>query len=144
MIINLPLHIVSLEAEGFHLFLHVKINNKPANLLLDTGASKTVFDVSRIDNFIRKSKKTFELFDNLSTGLGTSTMESSFTKIKKFTISDELILDNFTAILLDMGHVNKSYEMLDIPPIDGVVGSDLLMHYKAVINYNKKLLKLTV
>jgi len=144
MIIKIPLHVVSLEAEGFHLFVNVKLNNKTANLLLDTGASKTVFDVNRINNFKRKSKKQFEILDKLSTGLGTNSMESSFTKIKKFTISDELILNDFTAILLDMGHVNESYKMLNIQPIDGVLGSDLLMQYKAVINYKTKILKLTV
>ena len=100
--------------------------------------------MNRINNFKRKSKKQFEILDKLSTGLGTNSMESSFTKIKKFTISDELILNDFTAILLDMGHVNESYKMLNIQPIDGVLGSDLLMQYKAVINYKTKILKLTV
>ena len=143
MIIKIPLQAVQLEAEGFHLFINVKLNNKSANLLLDTGASKTVFDVNRINNFKRKSKKKFETLDKLSTGLGTNSMESSFTTIKKFSISDELILDDFTAILLDMGHVNESYKMLNVQPIDGVLGSDLLMQYKAVINYKTKILKFT-
>jgi len=143
MIIKIPLHIVSLEAEGFHLFIPAELNGKPANMLLDTGASKTVFDINRISKLVRKRKKTFESFEKLSTGLGTNTMESHFTVFKLFTISG-LIIENYTAILLDMAHVNQSYEMLKIQPIDGVLGSDLLMKYKAVIDYKNKILKLTI
>jgi hypothetical protein len=143
MIVKIPLHIVSLDAEGFHLFIHAELNGKPANMLLDTGASKTVFDINRISKLIRKRKKTFESFEKLSTGLGTNTMESHFTVFKLFTISG-LIIENYTAILLDMAHVNQSYEMLKIQPIDGILGSDLLMKYKAVIDYKNKILKLTI
>ena len=45
-------------------------------------------------------------------------------------------------ILLDLTHVNVSYEKLDLPAIDGVLGSDLMMEYKAVIDYQKKELTL--
>jgi len=143
MIITIPLTIISLEAEGFHLFVHAAINGKPANLLVDTGASKTVFDINRISKFVRKRKKTFESFEKLSTGLGTNSMESRFTTIKEFCIS-EIKFTNFMAILLDLAHVNQSYEMLEQQPIDGVLGSDLLMKYKAVIDFNNKILKLKI
>ena len=141
--IKIPLQQISLEAEGYHLFINVELNNKPAILLVDTGASKTVFDINRISKFIRKRKKAFESFEQHSTGLGTNSMESHFTKINEFSIS-ELKLKDFTAILLDMTHVNQSYETLGLPTIDGVLGSDLLMKYNAVIDYEKKILKLKI
>ena len=143
MIVKMPLYIVSLESEGFHLFVYAELNGKSANLLLDTGASKTVFDINRISKFVRKRKKSFESFEKLSTGLGTNTMESRFTTVRKFCIS-KLILDNYSAILLDLAHVNQSYKMLNIQPIDGVLGSDLLMRYKAVVDYKNKILKLII
>ena len=143
MVIKIPLKIESLEADGFHLFVAAKINGIAINLLLDTGASKTVFDISRMSKLIRKRKKSFESFEKLSTGLGTNTMESRFTFLKEFRISD-LIIENHLAILLDMAHVNQSYSMLELQAIDGVLGSDLLMKYKAVIDFNKKVLKLNI
>ncbi len=139
--IKIQLQHISLEADGYHLFVNAELNGKPAILLVDTGASKTVFDINRISEFVKKRKKSFESFEQHSTGLGTNTMESHFTIIKEFCIS-ELKLKNFTAILLDMTHVNQSYEMLGLHPIDGVLGSDLLMKYNAVIDYEKKIMKL--
>jgi predicted aspartyl protease len=143
MILKIPIRLVSLEAEGFHLFVDAELNGKLANLLIDTGASKTVFDINRISKFVRKRKKSFESFEKLSTGLGTNTMKSHFTTVKKFGIG-ELIIENFQVILLDMAHVNQSYDTLGLKPIDGVLGSDLLMKHKAVIDYEKALLKLKI
>ncbi len=143
MIIKIPVRFVKLEADGFHLFVDAELNGKRINMLVDTGASKTVFDINRISKFVRKRKKSFKSFENLSTGLGTNTMESHFTKVKMFCIS-ELTLEDYNAILLDMTHVNQSYEMLGIQAIDGVLGSDLLMEYKAVIDYKSLILKLSI
>ena len=143
MIINIPLKAIQLDEEGFHLFVKIKINGKSANMLLDTGASKTVFDINRISHFLKNKTDSFESFDKLSTGLGTSTMQSSFTLLKEIKL-DHLKLKNYTAILLDMKHVNQSYEMIKLKPIEGVIGSDLLMKYNAVIDYQKKNLKLRI
>lgn len=141
MILKIPLRIVELEPESYHLFIEGRLNGKSVNLLVDTGASKTVFDVNRISNFIRKSKKSFDSFEKQTTGLGTNTMESHYTIVKTFSI-DKLDITNFKAILLDMAHVNQSYQLLSQPAIDGVLGSDLLMKYNAVIDYSKKIIKL--
>ncbi len=143
MIINIPLKAISIDEEGFHLFVKIKINGKSANMLLDTGASKTVFDINRISHFLKNKTDSFESFDKLSTGLGTSTMQSSFTLLKEIKL-DHLKLKNYTAILLDMKHVNQSYEMIKLKPIEGVIGSDLLMKYNAMIDYQKKNLKLRI
>ena len=143
MILKIPINLISLEAEGYHLFIKAELNGKPANLLIDTGASKTVFDINRISKFVRKGKKSFESFEKLSTGLGTNSMESHHTTVKKFCLG-YLTIENFQVILLDMGHVNQSYEMMKLTPIDGVLGSDILMKYKAIIDFDKLLLKLKI
>ncbi|HNW98257.1 MAG TPA: aspartyl protease family protein [Bacteroidales bacterium] len=139
MKLKIPIEIIELEPESFHLFIEGHINGKPANMLVDTGASKTVFDLNRISNFINKRKKKFESFEKTTTGLGTNSMESHFTNFKKFNIKKLAFVD-FKAILLDMTHVNQSYEMLKMKPIDGVLGSDLLMKYKSVIDYKKHII----
>lgn len=141
MILKIPLRIVELEPESYHLFIEGRLNGKPVNLLVDTGASKTVFDVNRISNFVRKRKKSFDSFEKQTTGLGTNTMESHYTMVKTFCI-DKLEIKDFKAILLDMAHVNQSYQLLSQTQIDGVLGSDLLMKYNAVIDYSKKIIKL--
>lgn len=139
MITTIPFKILSIDNEGFHLLIKVKINNKNAYLIIDTGASKTVLDKGRIGKYV--SEKEFGIHDKLSSGLGTNTMESHFTTIKKIKIG-EIELLNYKAVLLDLSHVNNSYEQVGFKPIEGVLGSDILLQYKAVIDYERKILKL--
>jgi len=48
------------------------------------------------------------------------------------------MITDYNAAVLDLAHVNKSYERLEIEAIDGVLGGDILNDYKAVIDYDKK------
>ncbi|MDG1476456.1 MAG: aspartyl protease family protein [Vicingaceae bacterium] len=48
----LPIEIFPIEDDGYHLKVEIVINGKPANLILDTGASRTVLDENRITEFV--------------------------------------------------------------------------------------------
>ena len=139
MITSIPLKILDIAGDGYHLMIKVYINKKVANVIVDTGASKSVFDKTRIEKYV--SDKTFEKHDSLSSGLGTNTMVSELVTIKKIKIGD-LGIENYKTILLDLSHVNNSYEQIGLKHVDGVLGSDILLKYNAVIDYEKKILKL--
>ena len=139
--IKIPIDIRNIEDDGFHLTIVARINGKSVQMLIDTGASRTVFDKKRSLRFVGESNH--EPHDKLSTGLGTNTMKTHIANLKKVRIGD-LLIENFEAVLLDLEHVNDSYEKLGLTPIDGVLGSDLLVKHKAVINFGKKELKLNV
>ena len=139
--IKIPIYIRNIEYDGFHLTIVARINGKSVQMLIDTGASRTVFDKKRSLRFVGESNH--EPHDKLSTGLGTNTMKTHIANLKKIRIGD-LLIENFEAVLLDLEHVNDSYEKLGLTPIDGVLGSDLLVKHKAVINFGKKELKLNV
>ena len=119
--------------------LSTRINSKAARFLIDTGASKTVMDLNRIRNFVKHDD--FRKNEYLSTGLGTNNMESQFTLVKKIVFG-KITLHDYEMILLDLSHVNNSYQLLGKKPIDGVLGSDLLFKYKASIDYKTRILKL--
>jgi predicted aspartyl protease len=135
--INIKLDIVPIEDDGYHLFINCLINGKTARLLVDTGASRTVFDANRIKTFLKEEEHNFEKVDKLSTGLGTNTMESHTVILSEFSIG-ETIFKDYIAVVLNIEHVNQSYKMLGFPEIDGVLGGDLLHELKAVIDYRKK------
>ncbi|MGE0636632.1 MAG: retropepsin-like aspartic protease [Bacteroidia bacterium] len=139
MVVQIPLKLLAIEGDGTHLLIAVKINGKKARLLVDTGASRTVFDINRISKFTKRKK--FNKNEQLSTGLGTNSMQSHNTLLKKFEIG-KLKIENFEAILLDLKHVNESYEKIGLGSIDGVLGGEILVTFKAVIDYGKKQLKL--
>ena len=133
--------VLNIEDEGSHLFVESTINNRPALLLMDSGASRSVFDLSRIRLF--ETEKIFTVHEKLSTGLGTNSMPTQGVILGNFTIG-KLSLNNFDAILLNLQHVNESYSSLGLPPIDGVLGNDILVRYKAIIDLQKNKLTLSL
>lgn len=137
---TLSIKMLSIEDDGLHLIIDSKVNDRACRLLIDTGASRTVFDQNRIFNFINENE--LEHHDKLSTGLGTDSMPTSSTNLLVFKIG-ELEIENFHAILLDLSHVNASYEKMGFGQIDGVLGSDVLNKYNAIIDYKKQRISLS-
>lgn len=137
--IIIPLKLLKIHGQGIHLLVTGRINNKPARFIVDTGASQSVLDLNRIDRF--HNGKAVRQHELTSTGLGVSDMKS-------FVI-DEVILrlgkklfDAMEFICLDLAHINQSFELIKIKPVDGVLGGDFLLRHKAVIDYGNKQMKL--
>lgn len=139
MLCKIPFELVSIEADGVHLILQAKINNKPCRLLIDTGASRTVFDQNRISLFVEKPE--MQENQHRSTGLGTSDMKSHIITLESLEIGC-LHLQNYTSVVIDMVHINQSFEAYGLQTIDGVIGGDILLNYKAEIDYRKQELRL--
>lgn len=137
---KIELDIVELEKKNFHLFINLVINQEKCRLLLDTGASKTVMDNERVLRFIKAAK--VKAHESKSVGLGVTEMETKVASLPNWQMG-KLKLKQFKVAVLPIGHVNQTYQLLNIPPIDGVLGSDFLMKYNAVIHYPKSILKLT-
>ncbi|HEY9195366.1 MAG TPA: aspartyl protease family protein [Mucilaginibacter sp.] len=139
MIISVPLQIIDLHGDGFHPLIEVTLFGKAFTMVLDTGASKTAFDQTSLT----EANETMNILatEKLSTGLGTNTMES-FTAIVSDMHIGELPIAEFEAAVLDLSTINMAYEQMGHPQVLGVLGGDILMKYKAVIDYGKKLLNL--
>lgn len=136
---EIPLILLNLQNEGFHLLVDVIVFDKSFRAVLDTGASKTVFDKTTVENHI--DSDLLKLSDQLSTGLGTNTMESYTLSIPDFQIG-ELHLKNYEVAALDLSTINVAYQQLEMEPVLGVVGGDLLHEYGAIIDYKKNVLRL--
>ncbi|NOR86335.1 MAG: clan AA aspartic protease [Bacteroidales bacterium] len=139
MITRIPIKLIDLNGDGYHLSLEAQINDEPVLLILDTGASRTVFDMNRISRFVKNPG--LELNEQLSTGLGTNSMESNILQIDSFILG-EMQIKNYSSVAIDMVHINQTYEMLEMPSIDGVLGGDILKEFDAKIDYRSLLLSL--
>lgn len=137
--ISIPLNIIDLHGDGFHPVLDLVIFNKPFKVVLDTGASRTAFD----RDLLVQANEMADIVasERLSTGLGTNTMESATAVIENIWIGDMMIPELEVAVL-DLSAINIAYRELGHPEVLGVLGSDVLMKYNAVIDFGKKLLKL--
>ena len=116
------------------------IHGKEANFLIDTGASRSVFDPTTIATFI--DDLVFEKKVGMTAGVGSSDLESSTFIIDCWSIG-ELEITDYEAVALDLENIHEMYGKLGLPHIDGILGGDVLKHYKAVINYKGKKIRLT-
>lgn len=132
--ISIPLQIIDLHEDGFHPLLNIKVFGKRFKVVLDTGASKTALDKTML--LAAFADAVLNISDRLSTGLGTTTMESSTAMISDLHIG-RLLIDEFEVAVLDLSTINHAYRQLGHPEVLGVIGGDLLMKYKAVIDYGK-------
>ena len=138
--IELPINIINIEGDGFHLIAEGMINNKPARFVVDTGASRTVFDKDRILNYIDNPE--FNEKEGISAGIGGTDLSSFIFNIEELSFGD-LKINDYQAVAMDLSNVNNSYAMIKLPPVDGVLGGDLMKKYQAVINYKLKKMRLT-
>lgn len=137
--IEIPINIISIEGDGFHLIAEGRINDKVARFVVDTGASRTVFDKDRILNYI--NNPDFAEKEGLSAGIGGTDISSFIFNIDELSFGDLKITD-YQAVAMDLTNINASYEMIKLPPIDGVLGGDLLRKHNAVISYKLKKIRL--
>lgn len=138
--IEVPINIISIEGDGFHIIAEGLINGKSARFVVDTGASRTVFDKERILAYIDNPE--FNEKEGLSAGIGGTDISSFIFKLEELSFG-ELSVKDYQAVAMDLSNVNNSYAMLKIPPVDGVLGGDLLYKHKAVISYKLKKMRLT-
>lgn len=137
--IQIPLQIIDLEDDGFHPLVEVVVFGKPFLVVLDTGASKTAFDKAILQQ--TNDAALFIETDKLSTGLGTSTMASFTLRLHDLHVGT-LHIPDFEVAVLDLSTINMAYAQLNKPLVLGVLGGDILMKYKAVIDYGNGLLTL--
>lgn len=108
-------------------------------MVLDTGASRTVFDQKEIQALVREKSSLLE--GKMSAGLGTREMETHSIQLKKFQLG-KLSLADFEALVLDLDVLSQSYEQLGHGKVVGVLGSDILHRYQAIIDFGKQKLSL--
>lgn len=138
--IDIPLQLLDIEGEGFHVMVKGMIHGKEASFLIDTGASRSVFDPNTISTFIDDLE--FEKKEGMTAGVGSSDLESATFWIDIFSIG-ELEIADYEAVALDLENIHEMYGKLGLPRIDGIIGGDLLKRYKAIVNYKSKKLRLT-
>lgn len=137
--IEVPLQVLDIEGEGFHIMVKGLIHGKEASFLVDTGASRSVFDPKTIATFI--DDPAFEKKEGVTAGVGSSDLESATFRMDSLAIG-ELEIRDYEAVALDLENIHEMYGNLGLPHIDGIIGGDILKRHKAIINYKAKKIRL--
>ena len=138
---KLPLEVVDLQGDGFHLLVEVVVFGQIFKAVLDTGASKSAFDLEIVSS-LASPDQIIHVPDHHAIGLGTTTMERYLVICPKLKLG-KLTIKNYEAPVFDLSAIKFAYEKLNLPPVIGVLGGDILMQYYGVINYQKLQLTLT-
>ena len=134
--IQLPLQIIELEKDNFHLLIEGVFNDDtPTYWIIDTGASKSVLDLSLSPYYEIIDSDNEE--DYHSAGINQGMMETSVGKMVSLKLG-ELEIINQKVALIDLNHVNEIYGKYTSSRIAGLLGGDILMHYKCRIDYGSK------
>ena len=136
---KIPFKLLSKNGMGFHLIIKILVNGKVAKMIIDTGASHTVFDKTKMKKYVKQ--KRFTKIANSTTGVGATKMDSHHTIIEKIKIG-KMQIQGYPGVMLDLSHVNASYVMMGLPEIDGVLGADIFVMFSAVIDYKNMTLTL--
>ena len=137
---QIPIRLLDIEGEGFHVMIQGKINGMEATFLVDTGASRSVFDPTVITKFIENP--TFQEKGGITAGVGSSDLESSTFIINTLSFGD-IEIHNYEAVALDLENIHESYSKLGLPAIDGIIGGDLLYRLTATIKYRLRKIRFT-
>ena len=136
---EIPFQLLDIEGDGFHIMIQGRINGKEANFLIDTGASRSVFDFATMSKFIDDPQ--FQKKEGITAGVGSSNLESSTFDIESITLGN-LEIKHYQAVALDLENIHETYEKINLPKIHGIIGGDVLATHKAVINYRLKKIRI--
>jgi len=133
--------LIDLGYEQFHPVVQILLNNQLASMIIDTGATQTTLDFETAE--LLWPDKDWKNTEFLTLGFNQIDLIHYQFKIQDFKINNLHIAD-FPVAIMDMCHVNNMYKEVTNGNISGVIGNDLLMRFKAVINYHQKTLRVSV
>ena len=113
-----------------HLLIKATINGITGNFILDTGASNSCVGFECIELFQLKAGKS----KTKAAGAGATGM---FTQVAK---NNELKIGRwkenaFHLVIFDLSHVNQALQDYKAKPVQGIIGADVLLNGKAIIDY---------
>lgn len=136
--ISVPLTLINLQDDGFHLLVEVVVFKEKYFAVLDTGASRSVFDKSLIEQHVSETLQVSDEINAATLFTTTTTIQATIPQLKIGTLK----INNYETVAFDLQSVSETYQQFGHPSIMGIIGGDILMQYKAVINYQKMMLKL--
>lgn len=133
-----PLQRVSIPANGYHWLIEVQVEAVSFFLVVDTGASRTTFDLNAVQTFF--PEMNVQSTDEKSASVGAVDLDSAHCVFPQLHFGNQVFLQS-TIALLDLSHVRQAYTQLGLPEVLGVLGADLLVKGNASVDCSKNQIK---
>ncbi|MCG2610130.1 retroviral-like aspartic protease family protein [Flavobacterium sp. SM15] len=113
-----------------HLLIKGKINGVQGNFILDTGASNSCIGFDNVDYFNLEAQDS----PTQAAGAGATGMYTQMASDNTLQLSHWKTTD-FSIVIFDMSHVNSALQLYKAKPVHGIIGADILLKGKAIIDY---------
>jgi predicted aspartyl protease len=113
-----------------HLMIRASINGVKGSFILDTGASNSCVGFEGIELFGLKAGKS----KTKAAGAGASNMFTQLAKDNTMQIGRWKTHD-FHLVIFDLSHVNQALTHHKAKAVQGIIGADVLLEGKAIIDY---------
>jgi len=130
--ISVPLKLINLQDDGFHLLVEIVVFKQKYFAVLDTGASRSVFDKALIEQHLSKTLQVSEEINAATLFTTTTTVQATIPEVK----IGKLKIKNYETVAFDLQSVSDTYQQFGHPPIMSIIGGDILMQHKAIIDYS--------
>jgi predicted aspartyl protease len=113
-----------------HLLIKAKINGVKGNFILDTGASNSCVGFESIALFqLNANDSKTKASGAGATGMFTQTAVGNKLQLGNWKHRD------FDLVIFDLTHVNEALIAYKAKPVHGIIGADVLMKGKGIIDY---------
>lgn len=134
--ISVPLILVNLQDNGFHILVEIVVFGEKLFAVVDTGASRSVFHKALLEKHVEDLQENEEqqaatIFSSATTLIG----------IIPLLQIGKLKLPNYETVAIDLQSVSDTYLQMGQPAIAGIIGGDILVAYNCKIDYQKKVLR---
>ncbi|CAM3974901.1 MULTISPECIES: retropepsin-like aspartic protease [Flavobacterium] len=120
-----------------HLLIKGTVNGIKGTFILDTGASNSCVGLEGIEKFQLFAENS----ETKAAGAGATGMETQLSKKNNLKLSHWKTND-FNIVIFDMSHVNEALQYYKTKAVDGIIGADILLTGKAIIDYSNHYLYL--
>ena len=120
-----------------HIEIKAKINGVKGRFILDTGASQSCVGTDKIEYF----KLNSEASEHKASGAGPTQMDTLLSEKNELAIG-KFKQKKLSLVLIDLQHINNALAKQEAEPVDGIIGAEILLKSKAIIDYDKKYLYL--
>jgi hypothetical protein len=113
-----------------HLIVKATINGIKGNFILDTGASNSCVGFESIELFqLTAGKSKTKAAGAGATGMFTQIAKNNKLQLGRWKESE------FHLVIFDLSHVNLALQQYNAKPVHGIIGADILLQGKAIIDY---------
>lgn len=114
-----------------HLVIKAKVNGISGNFILDTGASSSCVGFGDVAHFNLQAEDSL----TKAAGAGAVGMDTQMSTNNTLQLG-RWKTDDFSLVIFNMSHVNLALEQFKAKPVHGIIGADILMKGKGIIDYH--------